>query len=264
LGLNANMTLSVDLNSDMGEGFGPWDMGDDAGLLKIVTSANVACGFHAGDADTMAKTMTLAVENGVGIGAHPGFPDLQGFGRRQMQVPHGTLANMVRYQVGAAQAMARAVGGDVRHLKLHGAMSNMACKDADMARACYEAALEVAPDIIIMGLAATAMEDVARDLGCKWAGEIFADRAYNADGTLVDRRLPGAMIHDPAEAAANMVAMVQAGAILTGGGEKLDTRIDTICVHGDSAEAVALSAAVREGLIAAGITLAQFDGAPLG
>ena len=257
------MTLSIDLNSDMGEGFGPWQMGDDAGLLKIVTSANVACGFHAGDADTMAQTMKLAVENGVGIGAHPGFPDLQGFGRRQMQVPNATLANMVRYQVGAAQAMARAVGGEVRHLKLHGALSNMACKDADMARACYEAALEVAPDIIIMGLAATAMEQVARDLGCAWAGEIFADRAYNADGTLVDRRLPGAMIHDPTEAAANMVAMVQAGAILTGSGERLETRIDTICVHGDSAEAVALSGAVRDGLVAAGITLKAFDGAPL-
>ena len=254
---------TVDLNSDMGEGFGPWPMGDDAALLGVVTSANIACGFHAGDADTMAKTMRLAVENGVGIGAHPGFNDLNGFGRRQMQVPHATLANEVRYQVGAAQAMARAAGGAVRHLKLHGAMSNMACKDYDMARACYEAALDVAPDIIIMGLAATEMERVARDLGCRWAGEIFADRAYNPDGTLVDRRLAGAMIHDPAEAAANMVAMVEAGAILTPGGERLETRIDTICVHGDSAEAVALSKAVRAGLEKAGITVAQFDGAPL-
>ena len=223
----------------------------------------LAVGADLGDADTMAQTMALAVENGVGIGAHPGFPDLQGFGRRQMQIPLATLANMVRYQVGAAQAMAHSVGGKVRHLKLHGALSNMACKDADMARACFEAALDVAPDIIIMGLAATAMESVARDLGCAWAGEIFADRAYNSDGTLVDRRLPGAMIHDPAEAAANMVKMVQAGAILTGSGERLETRIDTICVHGDSAEAVALSGAVRDGLVAAGITLRAFDGAPL-
>ncbi len=255
---------TVDLNSDMGEGFGPWPMGDDAALLDVVTSANIACGFHAGDADTMAKTMTLAVHNGVGIGAHPGFNDLNGFGRRQMQVAHSTLANEVRYQVGAAQAMASAAGGTVRHLKLHGALSNMACKDYDMARACYEAALDVAPDIIIMGLAATEMERVAGDLGCRWAGEIFADRAYNADGTLVDRRLPGAMIHDPNDAAANMVAMVEAGAILTGDGERLETRIDTICVHGDSAEAVALAKAVREGLQSAGITVAQFDGAPLG
>lgn len=256
------MAQSVDLNSDMGEGFGPWKMGDDAGLLNIVTSANIACGFHAGDADTMAKTMALAHENGVGIGAHPGFPDLQGFGRRQMQVPLATLANMIRYQLGAAQAMARAAGTEVRHLKLHGALSNMVCKDADMARACFEAALEVQPDIIIMGLAATAMEEVCRDLGCRWAGEIFADRAYNIDGTLVDRRLPGAMIHDGAEAAARMVAMVQEGAILTEQG-KLETRIDTICVHGDSAEAVALSKAVRDGLETVGITLKAFDGQPL-
>ncbi len=257
------MTLSIDLNSDMGEGFGPWQMGDDAGLLKIVTSANVACGFHAGDADTMATTMALAVENGVGIGAHPGFADLQGFGRRQMQVPLKTLANMIRYQVGAAQAMARSVGGEVRHLKLHGALSNMASVDADMARACYEAALDVAPDIIIMGLAATKMETVCRDLGCRWAGEIFADRAYNPDGTLVDRRLPGAMIHDPAEAAGRMIDMVKAGAILTADGQRLETRIDTICVHGDSAEAVRLSQAVRTGLEAAGVELRAFEGQPL-
>ena len=257
------MTLSVDLNSDMGEGFGPWKMTDDAGLMQIVTSANIACGFHAGDADTMASSMGLAVKAGVGIGAHPGFPDLQGFGRRQMQVPLPTLANMVRYQVGAAQAMARAAGGEVRHLKLHGALSNMACKDADMARACYEAALEVAPDIIIMGLAATEMENVCRDLGCNWAGEIFADRAYNADGTLVDRRLPGAMIHDGEEAARRMVAMVKAGAIITDEGEHLPTRIDTICIHGDSAEAVAFSEQVRQGLETAGIAISQFDGTPL-
>ncbi len=257
------MALTVDLNSDMGEAFGPWPMGDDAALLKTVTSANIACGFHAGDADTMATTMRLAVANNVGIGAHPGFPDLQGFGRRRMQVPLLTLSNMVRYQVGAAQAMARAAGGEVRHLKLHGALSNMACTDYDMARACYEAALDVAPDIIIMGLAATEMETVARDLGCRWAGEIFADRAYNADGTLVDRRQPGAMIHDGDEAARNMVAMVQAGAILTGSGDRLETRIDTICVHGDSAEAVDLARTVRTGLEDSGIVVSAFDGAPL-
>jgi UPF0271 protein len=257
------MTLSVDINSDMGEGFGPWKMGDDAGLLKIVSSANIACGFHAGDPDTMAATMRLAVENGVGIGAHPGFADLMGFGRNRMQVPLGTLANQIRYQVGAAQAMARSVGGEVRHFKLHGALSNMACENADMARACYEAALDVVPDIIIMGLAATKMENVCRDLGSRWAGEIFADRAYNADGTLVDRRLPGAMIHDPAEAASNMVNMVKAGAILTGDGQRLETRIDTICVHGDSDAAVRLSRAVREGLEMAGVAIALFDGSPL-
>ena len=257
------MTLSVDLNSDMGEGFGPWPMGDDAALLQVVTSANIACGFHAGDADTMAATMALAVINKVGIGAHPGFADLRGFGRRRMDVPKATLANDVKYQIGAAQAMARAAGGEVRHLKLHGALSNMAAVDADLARTCYEAALEIAPDVIIMGLAATAMEHVARDLGCRWAGEIFADRAYNPDATLVDRKLPGAMIHDPDEAASRMVEMVKAGAILTATGERLESRIDTICVHGDSVAAVALARSVRKGLEDAGVKLQAFAGTPI-
>lgn len=257
------MSLSVDLNSDMGEGLGPWRMGDDEGLLGIVTSANIACGFHAGDPDTMARTMSKAVEHGVGIGAHPGFDDLKGFGRRRMEVPLRTLANQIRYQVGAASAMARAAGGALRHVKLHGALSNMASEDAELARVCFEAALDAAPDAAILGLAATAMEEVARDLGCDWAGEIFADRAYNADGTLVDRRKDGAVITDGAEAAARMVEMVKAGAILTGGGERLETRIDTICVHGDGAAAVAIAAEVRRGLEAAGIRVARFDARPL-
>ena len=249
---------TVDLNSDMGEGFGPWPMGDDAALLDVVSSANIACGFHAGDADTMAATMRLAVENNVGIGAHPGFLDLQGFGRRRMQVPHATLGNWVRYQLGAAQAMARAAGGHVRHLKLHGALSNMACEDKAMARACYEAALEVDPNVILVVLAATALEEAARELGAAHANEIFADRAYNDDATLVDRRQPGAVIHDPALAARRMVEMVSKGAIVTESGKEIPTRIDTICVHGDSAEAVALSKAVRAGLEAAGIGIHQF------
>ena len=211
----------------------------------------------------MAKTMADALANNVGIGAHPGFNDLHGFGRRKIDMPLTTLANEIRYQVGAAQAMARAAGGEVRHLKLHGALSNMACVNADMALACYEAALEVAPDIIIMGLAATAMEDVCRGLGCRWAGEIFADRAYNADGTLVDRKLPGAMIHDPELAGQRMVEMVKAGAILTDSGERLETRIDTICVHGDTKAAVALATAVRESLENSQIAVEKFGGAPL-
>ncbi len=254
------MAKSVDLNADMGESFGAWTLGDDASLLKIVTSANIACGFHAGDWDVMAQTMKLAVENGVGIGAHPGFADLQGFGRRRMSVPHASLGNAVRYQIGAAQAMAKAAGGRVRHLKLHGALANMASEDAALARACYEAALSVDPDIIIMVLAATAMERVVRDLGCAWAGEIFADRAYNDDATLVDRSKPGAVIHDAAHATARIVEMVEAGAIITETGKRIPTRIDTICVHGDNAAAVALSRGVRQGLEAAGIAVQTFRG----
>ncbi|MQQ10530.1 5-oxoprolinase subunit PxpA [Epibacterium sp. SM1979] len=254
------MTQSVDLNADMGESFGPWTMGDDASLLQVISSANVACGFHAGDPDVMSQTMATARDAGVGIGAHPGFLDLQGFGRRKMHVPHDTMANMVRYQLGAALAMARSVGTDVRHLKLHGALANMASVDHALARACYEGALDVCPDIIIMVLASTAMEEVARDLGCNWCGEIFADRAYNDDATLVDRSLPGAVIHDPAVAGPRILEMVQAGAIITEGGKKIQAPIDTICLHGDTPTAVALAKSVRQSLEDGGVEVRQFQG----
>ena len=251
---------TVDLNADMGESFGPWTMGDDAALLKVVTSANIACGGHAGDADVMAATMRMAHENGVGIGAHPGFMDLAGFGRNRMAVPRGTLQNQIRYQVAASVGMARSVGAEVRHLKLHGALANMASEDEGLARDLYEAALSVAPDLIVMVLAATAQERAVKSLGCKWAGEIFADRAYNDDATLVDRSKPGAVIHDADTAAARMVEMVKAGAIITESGKHIPTRIDTICLHGDTAEAVQIATAVRKGLQDGGVTLAKFGG----
>ncbi|MEL6531685.1 MAG: 5-oxoprolinase subunit PxpA [Pseudomonadota bacterium] len=254
------MPLSVDLNADMGESFGAWRLGDDEALLKIVTSANIACGFHGGDPDVMARTMGLAVAGNVGIGAHPGFDDLQGFGRRRMQVPHATLGNMVRYQVGAAQAMARAAGGQVRHLKLHGALANMCAEDQALATACYEAALSVDQDLIIMVLAATQQEAAVRALGCAWAGEIFADRAYNDDATLVDRSLPGAVIHDADIAGPRIARMVKAGAIITEAGQKIPASIDTICLHGDTPEAVAIARSVRAALEAEGIELSVFAG----
>ncbi|MFC6641797.1 MULTISPECIES: LamB/YcsF family protein [Sulfitobacter] len=251
---------TVDLNADMGESFGPWKLGDDAALLQVVTSANIACGGHAGDADVMAATMRMADENGVGIGAHPGFMDLVGFGRNRLSVPRGTLQNQIRYQVAASTGMARSVGAEVRHLKLHGALANMASEDEGLARDLYEAALSVAPDLIVMVLAATAQEQAVKSLGCKWAGEIFADRAYNDDATLVDRSKPGAVIHDADHAAARMVEMVKAGAIITESGKHIPTRIDTICLHGDTAEAVQIATAVRKGLQDGGVTLAKFGG----
>ena len=249
---------SVDLNSDMGEGFGPWRMGDDAALLDTVTSANIACGFHAGDWDTMAATMARAVANGVGIGAHPGFPDMQGFGRRQMRMETASMARMVQYQLGAAQGMARAAGGRVRHLKLHGALSNMAMADAEMARAAYAAALEVDPDLIIMVLAATPMEEAAKALGCAYAAEIFADRGYAEDGTLIPRGQPGAMVTDADEAAERMSTMVREGAIVTARGARIETRIDTICLHGDEPSAVAAARTLRARLERDGVTIARF------
>lgn len=252
--------IRVDLNADMGESFGPWKMGDDDSLLQIVTSANIACGAHAGDPDVMAATMRTAMKNGVGIGAHPGFADIQGFGRRRMSVPRGSLQNAVRYQVAASVGMAKAVGAQVRHLKLHGAMANMASEDEQLASDLFEAALSVAPDLIVMVLSATAQEAAVRALGCSYAGEIFADRAYNDDATLVDRSLPGAVIHDPKIAGPRMVEMVKAGAIITASGKHIDAAIDTICLHGDTPTAVQIAKSVRSCLEAADITVTQFDG----
>lgn len=254
------MAQTVDLNADMGERYGAWTMGDDSALLDIVTSANVACGFHAGDWNVMAATMRSAVERDVGIGAHPGFPDLNGFGRHRMNLPVASLQNLIRYQLGAAQAMAKAVGGTIRHLKLHGALANMTSENVDMAKACYEAALSIAPDIIIMVLAGTAQQSAASALGCPIACEIFADRAYNDDATLVDRSNPGAVIHDPEHAAIRVVKMVGAQAIVTESGTHIPTRIDSICLHGDTPRSVGLASSVRLALENQGVQLTQFKG----
>ncbi|NBB96917.1 MAG: 5-oxoprolinase subunit PxpA [Alphaproteobacteria bacterium] len=254
------MLMQVDLNADMGESFGPWPMGADSDLLDIITSANIACGFHAGDPDVMAGAMAQAARNGVGIGAHPGLPDLQGFGRRRMDISHDAARNLTMYQLGAAQAMARAAGGQVRHLKLHGALANMSAEDEGLARACYEGALAVDPEIILMVISGTAQDRAARRLNARMACEIFADRAYTEDGLLMDRRQPGAVLHDPDDMAARILAMVQAGAIITAQGTHLPARIDTICLHGDGPSAVATARKLRETLENAGVTLAQFDG----
>ena len=251
------MTLKVDLNADMGESFGPWKMGNDAALLDVVTSANIACGFHAGDPDVMAQTMGLAVEKDVGIGAHPGFADLQGFGRRRLAMSPRSLSHMITYQMGAAQAMAEAAGGTLRHFKLHGALANWASEDAEVARCCYQAALAYAPDINIFVLAATEMETVVRALGCSWSGEIFADRAYNEDATLVDRSLPNAVISDPELAAQRVLEMVRSKAIISSTGTSIPARIDTIWLHGDGESALKIARSVRQSLTADGIKVTK-------
>ncbi|CTQ50279.1 LamB/YcsF family protein [Jannaschia donghaensis] len=252
--------MRVDLNADMGEGFGDWSMGDDEALLDIVTSANVACGAHAGDWDVMARTMTRARDRGVGIGAHPGFPDLQGFGRRRMAMPSASVANLVIWQFGAARGMAASLGTKVRHFKLHGALANMASEDVALAAAAYKAALRVDPEVILLVLAGTAQEAAATELGARWAGEIFADRGYNDDATLVARGQPGAMVHDPQEAAARMVEFVKGGAIVANSGRAIPAACDSICLHGDGPEAVGIARAVRTALEAANVTLTPMVG----
>ena len=252
------MVMKVDLNSDMGEGFGPWRMGDDAALLDVITSANIACGFHAGDPDVMAETMRLAAKNGVGIGAHPGFADLKGFGRRRLNIGADELGNMIAYQLGAAEGVARSVGANIRHFKLHGALANMCAEDATLAKTCYSAALRVNPEIILMVLAETAQQAVVQELGANWAGEIFADRAYEDDATLVDRSKAGAVLHDADMAAERILDMLREDAIIAESGKRIPAKIDTICLHGDTPEAVEMARALRTKLSAAGVTLAMF------
>ena len=251
--------MYIDLNADMGESYGAWCMGNDAALLNIVSSANVACGFHAGDPDVMMKTMTLAKNNSVGIGAHPGFADLQGFGRRRLQIPMSTLQNQIRYQIGAAHAIAAAAGTHLRHVKLHGALSNMACEDPIMARSCYEAALSVVPDLTMIVLAATAQMEAVEELSCKWVGEIFADRVYNEDGTLLDRSFSGAIINDAKLAGRRVAQMIKEGAIITQSGKRIKTPVDTVCVHGDTPNAISIALSVRNAIVTSGIVVRKFN-----
>ncbi len=246
---------SIDLNADMGEGFGKWRLGDDAALMQIISSANIACGGHAGDPDVMAATFDLARTHDVGIGAHPGFADIAGFGRYRIQLPLGTLQNTIRYQVAAHIGMARALGHEVRHVKLHGALANMCSEDPVLAEAAYDAALSVAPDLTVMVLACTAQQEAVINLGCQWAGEIFADRAYNDDATLVDRRTKGAVINDPKIAGPRIAKMVKEGAIITQSGKRIEAKIDTVCVHGDTLEAIAIAKSVKAAIEVEGIAI---------
>ncbi len=252
----------IDLNADLGESFGPWMMGQDAALLAIISSANIACGFHAGDPDVMARTMDLALAQGVALGAHPGFADLQGFGRRRIRLSATEMANMVQYQVAAAAGMAQAQGARLRHVKLHGALGNMASESADLAEVCFRAALAVQPDLRLIVMPCTAMEQAARATGAVWSAEVFADRTYNDDGTLTDRSRPDALIHDADEAAARVVRMLRDGAITAVSGKVIATRIDTVCLHGDTADALFMATTLARTLRAQGYTIAAPQAGP--
>ena len=246
----------VDLNADLGESFGAYTIGDDAAMLDVISSANVACGFHGGDPLVMYDTLTLAKKKGVGIGAHPGFNDLWGFGRRPIYGDRpADVEKQLIYQVGAIIGMAKAIGAKVGHFKVHGAMNNMACVDADLAMATARALKAVDRDLIYLVMPGSEMEKAGEALGLNVAREIFADRAYDDDGMLVSRSLPGAMIEDADEAARRMVDFVLSGIVESVGGKRIPVAIDSICVHGDNPHAVDTANKVRAALEAAGVTI---------
>ncbi len=247
------MRGSIDFNCDMGESFGMYKMGFDEEVIKHVTSANIACGFHAGDPGWMRKTVELAEERGVAVGAHPSFPDLAGFGRRNMIVSPEEARDDVVYQMGALAAFTRA--GRLQHVKPHGAMYNMAVNDESLARAICEAALSVDEDIALLALAGSRWIEVARDMGLRVGREIFADRALNADGTLVARSQPGSVIHDTAEVVERSLRMVTEGRAEAIGGELIDVEADSLCLHGDTPGAVEMARALKQALEAEGVRI---------
>ena len=249
------MATQVNLNADMGEAFGAYDIGDDEALLKIVRSASIACGFHAGDPLTMHRVVRRAKEEGVSIGAHPGFNDLWGFGRRRIDMKPDHLEYLVAYQIGALQAIAAYAGERVTHVKPHGALNNMAADNAEYAMAIGRAISTVDRDLIYVALSGSEMETAGRKLGLRVAREGFCDRLYDDDGNLTSRGIPGSVIKDPAVATKRVVDMVRNGEIISRNGKRIARTIDTLCVHGDEPTAIALASAVRAGLEAAGVEI---------
>jgi len=247
------MTRKINLNADMGEGFGAYDIGNDDGLMQIIKSANIACGFHAGDPDVMAKNVMAAKARGVSIGAHPGFNDLWGFGRRKIDMSLSALEHAVTYQIGALQAIAAYSKLKVTHLKAHGALSNMAAVDKDMALAIGRAIKVVDPDIIYVVLAGSQLEIAAKELGLNFAREGFADRQYDDDGNLASRKLEGTVFKDPEIALKQVLRMVEYGEIVTRNGKIIQCQVDTICVHGDEPTSLDVARYVRDGLEKAGV-----------
>jgi len=242
----------IDLNCDMGEGYGAWRMGDDVALLDHVTSANVACGFHAGDPATMRRTVRAAVEKGVAVGAHPSLPDLQGFGRRTMHISPEEVYDLIVYQVGAADAFARASGGKLRHVKTHGALYNMAAKDRALADAIAQAVRDVDPTLVLFGLSGSAQIAAAEAAGLTPAAEVFADRSYQDDGSLTPRGRPGAMIEDVEASIAQVKRMVFDGIVRAQSGKEVPVRADTLCIHGDQPGALEFARRIRAALEQAG------------
>lgn len=245
------MTRTIDLNCDMGESYGRWTLGADEAVMPFITSASIACGYHGGDPHVMRKTVALARKHGVAVGAHPGLPDLMGFGRRAMDVTPQEVKDYFCYQIGALREFVKAAGDDLQHVKPHGVLYNMAERDETLAQAIGEAALE-SGGLILMTLASGKYDATCRKMGCRVASEGFADRAYNVDGTLVSRKLAGSLITDPAKAAAQAIKMAMEGKVRTMDGVEIDISIQTICCHGDTPGSEKIVRAVREALEKAG------------
>lgn len=240
--------FNVDLNSDLGESFGNYVIGNDEKVLDYVTSVNIACGFHAGDPVVMEKTVKMAIDKGVAIGAHPGYPDLMGFGRRNMNISLEEARSYMIYQIGALKTFVESCGGKLRHVKPHGALYNTAAKNYELAKTLAKAVYDVDKDLIFMGLSNSEMIKAGKDVELKVANEVFADRAYNKDGTLVSRKKEGAVIHDTEVCVKRVLDMVKNGVVETIDGKKIEITADSICVHGDNEMALEFTKTLREKL----------------
>jgi len=247
------MTKSIDINCDMGESYGAWKMGADAEVMPHISSANIAAGFHAGDPATIRKTVRLAVDHGVAIGAHPSLPDIMGFGRRAMKISPQELYDLVVYQAGAVEGFARAAGAKLHHVKCHGALYNMAANDEPLSDAMARAVKDLGGGVILYGLASSIMMACARKQGVPAVGEGFADRGYMDDGTLAPRGQPGAMIEEEAKSVAQALAMVEQGTVTSLSGKRVGVDVGTLCLHGDQPGAVAFAKALRREFVARGI-----------
>ena len=246
---------TVDLNSDLGESFGRYTIGNDDKIIPLISSANVACGYHAADPVVMGKTIAMAKEADIRVGAHPGFPDLMGFGRRNMNVTPAEAKAYVLYQLGALDAFCRVNGVKMQHVKPHGALYNMAAKDYALSTAICEAIKEFDSNLIVLALSGGQLAKAAQDMGLRTAMEVFADRGYEEDGTLVDRRKEGAMITDENEAIARVIRMVKEGKVESINGNDIAIKADSICVHGDNPKALEFVKNIRETLIAEGVEI---------
>jgi UPF0271 protein len=247
------MSMRIDLNCDMGESFGAYKMGNDEPILDFVTSANIACGYHAGDPATIRATVSTAQAKGVAIGAHPGLPDLQGFGRRPMAITPRQAYDMVLYQIGAVAAFARAAGARLRHVKAHGALYNMASRDEPLAEAIASAVRDFDRDLVLFGLAGSAQVRAGERLGLRVASEVFADRTYQDDGSLTPRTQQNAMIEDANQSIAQVIRMVREGVVRSTSGRDVPVRADTLCIHGDQPNALVFAQRIREAFAEAGI-----------